>query len=210
MWAPKIQQLTPFDNTLCNIKTIHTSICSFPAFIYTCCLETLSIAVNLSSDCRGSFLTPTKLRTKCAKELQFFKQSSVSLIIFTFPQWSNTFLLLYSVQENVCVHAEVYENMWRCIRRTEPQSWAGPKLCPPNLLNHWKTPERRSHRPRVVPHLNVSLEISSILRVGDGEEEGRLATANSCLNDGMLMPFRLWLLSMEQFYFKSRTFWWHR
>lgn len=64
-----------------------------------------------------------------------------------------------------------------------------------------------SHHPRVVPHVSVSLEVSSILRVGDGKEEGRWATTeNSCLNDGMLMPFRLWLLSMEQFDFKSKIF----
>lgn len=69
-----------------------------------------------------------------------------------------------------------------------------------------------SHHLRAVPHFNVSLEASSVLRVGDREEEGRLATTeNSCLNDGILMPFRLCLsgscfLSMEQFDFKSRIF----
>lgn len=50
-----------------------------------------------------------------------------------------------------------------------------------------------NHHPRAVPHLNVALEVSSIFRVGDGDEEGRLATTeNSCLTDGMLMPFKLW------------------
>lgn len=79
---------------ICNISTIHTSIFSFPAFLYTCCLETLNVAVNLSSVCRGSFLTPTKLRTKCVKEFKSSKQSSLSHFIFAFPQRSNIFLLL--------------------------------------------------------------------------------------------------------------------
>lgn len=49
-----------------------------------------------------------------------------------------------------------------------------------------------------MPHLNVSAEVSSMFRVGDGEEERRLdTTENSYLNDGMLIAFRLLLLSTE-------------
>lgn len=103
--GPKIQQLTVSENRIHNINATHAGICSFPAFIDTCWLETLGLAVNLSSDCRGLFLTPTKPRTKCVKEFRPFKESSLSYFIFVFPQRCNILLLLQSVKKMcACMH----------------------------------------------------------------------------------------------------------